>query len=166
MSEERVTSGGAGFLERVRAEELPTTLRWGAPEWAALASVPAIFLGGWLSSLATEDVGVRAIADTLLRVIIFAVVVVLNRERLARHWKAFWRAPVPSLGLVLLGMIAIQVVISVLGALLRSATGYTAADSTTTDASASVALGILLVASSGRRSRRSSRTSPSGTPSC
>ncbi|MGY5764702.1 CPBP family intramembrane glutamic endopeptidase [Brachybacterium sp. DNPG3] len=144
-----MSSDGTGFLEKVRAEELPTRLRWGAPEWVALASVPAIFLGGWLSSLVTDDVGVRAVADTLLRVVVFVAVVVLNRERLGRHWTAFWRAPVRSLAIVLAGMILIQVVISVLGSLLRGATGYSASGAASSDASASVAFAVLLIASFG-----------------
>lgn len=140
------------FLARVRAEQLPTRLDWHARDTIAVLAVPAIFLGGWLSGLVSTDPGPRVVADTALRIVVFAVLVVANAPMLARHWRAFRRATWRSIGLVIAGMVAIQVVISVLGAVLRAAgAGQTsgadasarAADTTT------LAFGILLFASLG-----------------
>lgn len=108
-----------GFIESVAAEQLPTRLTWHLPDTIALLAVPAIFLGGWISSRITDDITVRTICDTIVRIAIFVAVVILNRQLLGRHWRAFWSRPWKSMGLVIAGLVAIQVVISVLSALLR-----------------------------------------------
>lgn len=74
---------------------------------------------GWLVSRVTDSLALGAIADTSVRILLFVLLVVANRELLARHWKAFCAAPWRSVGLVLVGLVAIQVVISLVGTALR-----------------------------------------------
>lgn len=134
------------FLSKVRAEPLPTRFDWHGRDWVALLAIPGMFIGGWLVSLVTADVSVAAISDTSLRIVLFTVLVIANRELLARHWCAFWRAPWRSIGLVILGMMVIQIVITVLGALLRPLAGDSAATNNPSEG-ISMTFAVLLFAS-------------------
>lgn len=80
-----VTPAGRSFLARVRAEALPTTFRWDGRDWVALLAVPATLAVGWLVARVTDSLALGAIADTSLRILLFVVLVVANRELLARH---------------------------------------------------------------------------------
>jgi len=108
-----------GFRARVRAETLPTSFIWHRRDSVALLAVPALFAAGWLGSLLTQDPAVGTTVDTSVRIALFVVLAVANRELLARHWRAFWAAPWRSIGVVLAGLVVIQIVISALGNALR-----------------------------------------------
>ncbi|NRD26941.1 CPBP family intramembrane glutamic endopeptidase [Frigoribacterium sp. VKM Ac-2836] len=135
----------AGFLDRVRAEQLPTRFRWQARDWVALLAVPSIFVSGWLTTMITNDVAVGTVVDTVLRIALFVVLVVANRALLARHWRAFWAAPWLSVGLVVVGMVALQIAISSSGSALRSLGGLDPGDDQ--GPVPSMAFGVLLFTS-------------------
>lgn len=121
---------------------------WSGRDWVALLAVPAVLLCGWLTSLLSEDVGFRAVTDTVVRIVLFAVLVIANRRLLARHWKAMLKAPWRSAGLIVVGMVAIQVVISLIRALLPAATG-SAGETTSDPESSHIATGVLVFAALG-----------------
>ncbi|MFC7463068.1 CPBP family intramembrane glutamic endopeptidase [Brachybacterium sp. GCM10030252] len=77
------------------------------------------------------------------------MLVIANRELLARHWRAMWRAKWRSLGLILVGMVVIQIVISLLGAILRPLSGADLTEESVVPEQASIAFGVVLFASLG-----------------
>lgn len=98
--------------------------------------------------MVTTDVTVLAIADTTLRILIFAALAYANRHMLARHWHAFRRGGWRSIVLVVVGMIVVQLVIS----LARSAYFAIAGRPPETDSgnlTVQLAFIVLLVASLG-----------------
>ncbi|MBD8103780.1 hypothetical protein PlfCFBP13513_14890 [Plantibacter flavus] len=117
------------FLRAIRAEEYPRTFTWHGRDWIALAAIPTVFLLAWSTSALTNDLAVQVISDTTLRIVLFSVLVIANRELLARHWRAFARVKWRATGLVILGFMALQVVTTILGTLLRSL-GHSASDIT------------------------------------
>ena len=116
---------GRGFVAKVGVEALPARFTWAPRDWVALLAVPAIFATDWIAEQLSTDVSVRGITDTIVRVLLFGVLVVANRGLLGRHWRAFWSAPWRSIGVVVGGMIAIQIVVTALGAALRPLVGGT-----------------------------------------
>jgi len=136
---------GTTFLQRVRAEALPTRFSWYARDWVALLAVPAIFIGGWLVMAATEDRATIAISDTIVRIMLFTALVVANRSLLARHWRRFWAAPWRSAGVVVAGLIVVQVIVSVVKAALRPFVDHGVADGQGSEQP--LAIGILFFAS-------------------
>lgn len=107
------------FTELVRAEELPTRLTWHARDTIAVLVIPATFFAYYIARMMSAEPEASATIDVSLRILFFVVLVVANAEMLARHWKAFWAAKWRSLGLVAVGLVVLQTVISLLSALLR-----------------------------------------------
>jgi len=110
----------------------------------ALLAIPAVFATGWVTAGLTQNLAVRGVLDTGIRIALFAVLVVANRRLMARHWRKFWAAPWGSVVVVVVGMIVIQIVISALGALLRPLAG---APGTAPSHNSPVAFAALLVIS-------------------
>ena len=127
----------ASFRSQVRVEEPATRWIWGWRDWATVAMIPSLFLIAWaLRALPPLTVG---FVDTAVRCAFFALLVVLNAAMLGRHWAAFWSAKWRGIGLVLLGGVVIQVVISGTRALL-TALGH---DSTGTVDDSSIQPGLV-----------------------
>lgn len=116
------------------AEVLPRTvdqarLHWTAADWLAVAAIPLIFS---VDAIVTALMGVGTatiVADTSVRIILCATLLVLYRCLLAEHWRrfraAFWR----NTGLVLLGAILMQVVVSLVRSALPSVPAASTEDS-------------------------------------
>jgi membrane protease YdiL (CAAX protease family) len=107
-----------------------------------------MFLTGAIVRTMTDDVAVLSAFDVSVRILLFFVLVVANAAMLARHWRAFWAAKWRSLGLVVVGLVVIQAVITGLGAVLRPLAG----ESSGTGGEAAqpeLALGLLLFLSLG-----------------
>jgi membrane protease YdiL (CAAX protease family) len=98
-------------------EHLPQTWReasagWGVADWIALAAVPLIFAVGFGTSAIFGIGRVAIIADTAVRILLCAVLLFFYRHLLREHWRRFrehlWR----NIGLVVVGAIVMQLVIS------------------------------------------------------
>lgn len=107
------------FTDLVRAEGLPTRFVWHTRDTIAVLAIPAVFAADLLARMLSGDPEIVASIDVALRILIFVVLIITNGELLARHWKAFWAAKWRSTGLVVVGLVVVQSVVSVLSALLR-----------------------------------------------
>lgn len=144
------TPSSNSFLNRVRAEELPSRFEWHLRDTLSVLAIPAIFLAGWISTKISQDPAVTASTDTAVRIVVFVALVWVNASLLARHWRAFRRAIWRSIGVVIAGMILIQVIVSILGSLLgRGGTGAGAASGLEGDSQPHIALGVLIFVSLG-----------------
>ncbi|MDR1712236.1 MAG: hypothetical protein LBR58_10380, partial [Propionibacteriaceae bacterium] len=100
------------FLDAVRVEPLPSRLQWGRVDWVVLATIPVIFVSFYATQALGLDAWAHGLADSALRVALFAVLVWCYRELLARHWRGFRRAFWRSAGLVLAAAVLMQVIIT------------------------------------------------------
>ena len=107
-----------GFPSRLPQSWAETRANWHTSDWLALIAIPLIFA---IVALAVRLTGVSkaaAITDSLIRVALCAALLWNYRRLLARHWVRFrehlWR----NIGIVVAGAVALQVVISLVSALL------------------------------------------------
>lgn len=147
------TASRPTFTELVRAEPLPEHLHWTLRDTLTVLLIPALFLGVMLAARLGLGPNGLAVTDTSLRLVFFVFLVVANARLLARHWRALLRAPWRSAALIIAGMIVIQVVLTLLGAVLRPLAGITpgggAEDAAAGTGAGQVAFGVLLFASLG-----------------
>ncbi|MQW91198.1 CPBP family intramembrane metalloprotease [Acinetobacter wanghuae] len=100
------------FQEIVRAENFPNQISWQLKDSFALLLIPLIFINAWLASLIFTDQMNIAIADSLFRGILFLILCVIYKRMLTEHWFYFNQAKWKSWGVVIVGAVLLQVVIS------------------------------------------------------
>jgi membrane protease YdiL (CAAX protease family) len=115
-----VTAVKTGFLDAVRVEPLPNSLHWGRVDWIVLATIPVIFVSFYATQALGWGAWAHGLADSALRVALFALLVWCYRDLLARHWQGFRRAFWRSAGLVVAAAVVMQVIITVVRALMGS----------------------------------------------
>ena len=95
-------------ISAVRVQSLPDRVVWKSADWLVLATLPFLFLLGWLVGVVTkDDPQTIGIVDTTARVVLLIVVIILYRKLLGEHWRAFRRAPWLSIGIVLSGLLVL-----------------------------------------------------------
>ncbi|GEM_PF-537916 len=137
------------FLQLVRAERLPSRWHWGVRDTLTVVSIPLILLLGLVYAALGLGEAQSAVADTALRIVIFAGLVIVNAPLLARHWRHFTAAAGRSWLLVIVGIIAVQVVVGVVGALLRGVGEGSGASTGDQPSDQAIGFGVLLFASFG-----------------
>lgn len=100
------------FQEIVRAENFPNQISWQLKDSFALLLIPLIFINAWLASLIFTDQMNIAIADSFFRGILFLILCVIYKPMLIEHWSYFNQAKWKSWGVVIVGAVLLQVVIS------------------------------------------------------
>lgn len=100
------------FSQKVRAENFPNKISWQYRDTFALLLVPLIFINAWLAGLIFTDQINIAIADSFFRGILFLILCFIYKNMLIEHWLYFNKAKWKSWGLVIVGAVLLQVVIS------------------------------------------------------
>lgn len=100
------------FQEIVRAENFPSQIRWQLKDNFALLLIPLIFINAWLAGLILTDQIDIAIADSFFRGILFLILCFIYKNMLIEHWSYFNKAKWKSWGLVIVGAVLLQVLIS------------------------------------------------------
>ncbi|WP_339215051.1 hypothetical protein [Ornithinibacillus sp. FSL M8-0202] len=85
--------------------------RFGFKELFSLLSIPLVLLIGWMTWSSGVDWYQRALLDTLLRIGLFIVLVILFRDLLARKWREFRQLKFRKWLIVILGGILLQVIV-------------------------------------------------------
>ena len=118
-------ASGRGSVSTLPRSWAQTRDGWTARDSLALIVIPLIFTVSMVTVALTGVSVVAGVVDSLIRVGLCVVLLWLYRPLLADHWAKFREHPWRNTGIVLLGAVLLQVVISAVQLLLprRAATG-------------------------------------------